>query len=127
MPDIAFRLRFDLGAAKRGGPVGGRVRLLAVVSLLVALFSPIFTVGIGEPERARGPRDFALASPAPQPEAPAETETASAAPGVLVPAGLPSDSVAVPEPDWTPLASGRVDSLFGDAHDSSAPPPPRRT
>lgn len=127
MPDLAAPLRFAFGPAMKTGPLGGRARLSAVAFLLVALFAPICIVGIGESERARGPEEFVLVSPGAYPEAPAETDTASAPPGLFIPAGLPSESVVVPEPVWTRLALGTVVSLSSDAYRSSLAPPPRLT
>lgn len=124
---IATRSRFEIGRARCDERLGGHVRLPAVVFLLVALFVPLCIVGIGEPERARGPEEFALVSPGAQPEAPAETDTASAPLGLFFPAGLPSESLVVPEPVWTRFAFGTVDALSGDAYRSSLAPPPRRT
>ena len=82
-------------------------------------------MGLGESERARGLEEFALVSPGAQPEAPAETDTASAPLGLYFPAGLPSEAVTLPEPQWTRLATGKVDSLSGDAYRTSLAPPPR--
>jgi hypothetical protein len=127
VPDTADPRRFELGPATKEGPLGGRVRLAAVAFLLAALIVPVCVVGVGEPERARGPLEFALVSPGAQPEAPAETETASASLGLSFPAGLLSESAAVPEPSWTPLACRDVDLLPGRAYRSSLTPPPRRT
>lgn len=121
------RRRSEVGFARGNGPLSGRARLSAAVFLLAALFVPICVVGLGEPERARGPEEFALVSPGAQPEAPAETDTASAPLGFLFPAGLPSAAVVVPEPTWTRLAAGDVELLTGLAYRSSLAPPPRRT
>ncbi|MBK9088531.1 MAG: hypothetical protein IPL90_05595 [Holophagales bacterium] len=123
----ATRSRFELGRARCSRRLGGRVRLPAIVFLLVALFAPLGFVGIGEPDRARGPEEFALVSPGAQPEAPAETDTASAPLGLFFPAGLPSESLVVPEPVCTRLALGAVEALSGDAYRSSLAPPPRRS
>ena len=109
------------------GPSAGVRGYRPSVFLVAALFVPICVVGIGEPERARGPEEFALVSPGAQPEAPAETDTASAPLGFLFPAGLPSAAVVVPEPTWTRLAAGDVELLTGLAYRSSLAPPPRRT
>ncbi len=125
MPDAAAPRRFELGPAKRHGTLGGRARSSAVVLLLAALFVPICAVGLGGLERAHGPEEFALVSPGAQPVAPAETDTASAPLGLFFPAGLADEAVTVPEPAWTRLATGNVDSLSGDAFRASLAPPPR--
>lgn len=127
MPDTAAPLRFELAPARSRAARRGCARSSAAVALLAALFVPLFVAGIEEPERAQGPAELVLVSPGAPPEAPAETDTNSAHLGPLFPEGLPSDSVAVAEPVWTPLALGIVDALSGDACRSSLAPPPRRT
>lgn len=119
-----IRSRFRLRRSGCDQRLGGRVWLPAVAFLIVALFVPFCIIGIGEPERARRPEEFALDSPGAQPEAPAETDTASAPLGLFFPAALPSESVFVPELVWTRHTSEDVDSLSGDAHRSSPAPPP---
>lgn len=123
----ATRRRFGPAPAGSIGSLDRRARTSTLVLLLAALFVPLLAAGTGEPERTRGPEAFALVSPPAPPEAPAENDTASAPLGYVLPAGLPSGTLVVPEPTWTRLAAGDVERLSGLSHRSSLAPPPRRT